>query len=125
MKHPGKLFLTTPERNSLRDLHRTNRDKRVCDRIKAVLLLDNGWSYESIATALLLDKSTIIQYYRTYAEGGTESLLTLHYSGRSPLLKEVHLEQVKVYVKEKIPSTAMEIQRYIEEQFKVIYSESA
>jgi hypothetical protein len=49
MEHPGKLFLTTSERNSLKALHRANRDNRICDRIKAILLIDS----ESAVTLLL------------------------------------------------------------------------
>ncbi|NGX32048.1 MAG: hypothetical protein K1060chlam4_00086 [Candidatus Anoxychlamydiales bacterium] len=32
------------------------RDKRICDRIKAVLLRDKGWTWIQIAEALLLSE---------------------------------------------------------------------
>ena len=113
MEHPEKFFLTTSERNSLKALHRANRDNRICDRIKAILLIDNGWSYEKVATALLPDVSTIRKYYKIYLEGGTEALLTLHYSGKSPLLNNDQLDNVKAYVKDSILSTATEVVHYI------------
>ena len=125
MEHPGKLFLTASERNSLKAQHRANRDNRICDKIKAILLIDNGWSYDKVATALLLDVSTIRKYYNIYLEGGTEALLTLHYSGRSPILNNDQLDDVKAYVKESIPSTATEVMDYIRGKFSVVYSESA
>ena len=62
MIHPEKLFLPPSERNSLKALHRANRDKRICDRIKAILLLDNGWSFDKVATVLLLDSDTVIPF---------------------------------------------------------------
>jgi hypothetical protein len=34
--------------------HRTEHDRRRADRIKAVLLRDDGWSHEQIAAALFL-----------------------------------------------------------------------
>ena len=125
MKQPEKLFLAPSERNSLKALHRVNRDERVCDRIKAVLLLDNGWSFEKVATALLLDPDTIRRYYKIYAEGGKEALLVLHYSGKSQKLDSEQLKEIKAYVKEKIPSTATIVLEFIKEKFGVIYSESA
>lgn len=125
MKHPGKLFLSTSERNSLRALHRTHKDGRIRDRIKAILLVDNGWSYEKIATALLLDISTIRKYYGLYVEGGTEALLTMHYSGRSSMLNSNQMDSVKAYVKETIPSSVKEVIDYIRAKFGIAYSESA
>ena len=41
--------LTSKERANLFELHRLERDKRVCDRIKAVLAYDDGYSYSVIA----------------------------------------------------------------------------
>jgi transposase len=125
MTHPGKLFLLPSERDSLKALHRANQDKRICDRIKAILLLDNGWSFDKVATALLLDSDTIRRYYKTYAEGGKEALLVLHYSGKLPKLNIDQIEKIKAYVKEIIPSSAKEVVKYIKDQFGVEYSESA
>ncbi|MBM3191514.1 MAG: IS630 family transposase, partial [Chlamydiae bacterium] len=37
-------FLTEVEREQLKLQHKRERDKRICDRIKALLLYDEGWS---------------------------------------------------------------------------------
>jgi len=37
-------LLSNEERSQLRVQHKKERDKRVCDRIKAVLLYDQGWT---------------------------------------------------------------------------------
>ena len=55
MKH----FLSTQERNKLQSQHRLERDKRVCDRIKAVLLSDEGWDFREIAHVLLLSDEAV------------------------------------------------------------------
>lgn len=125
MKHPEKLFLCSSERNSLKALHRAHRDGRIRDKIKTILLIDNGWSYEKIAKALLLDISTIRKYYVQYVEGGTEALLVMNYTGRSSLLNSNQLDCVKAYVRETVPSSVNEVMSYIKEQFGVEYSESA
>jgi hypothetical protein len=51
--------LTPKEREELIKRHRKKRDKRICDRIKAVLAYDEGYSYSQIAKILLLDDETI------------------------------------------------------------------
>ena len=46
-------FLSQQERENLKAQHKKERDKRICDRIKAVLLFDQGWDYQKIAHVLL------------------------------------------------------------------------
>ena len=77
-------FLTESERNLLKAKHKKERDKRVCDRIKAVLLFDNGWAKQEIAEVLILTVESVrlhIQEYRTSQKlkpenGGSSSKLT-------------------------------------------------
>ena len=59
-------FLTDQERSQLKLQHKQERDKRVCDRIKAVLLYDKGWSYEQIAEVLLLTGAAISNHIEDY-----------------------------------------------------------
>lgn len=53
------IFLTDAKRAQLRTHHKKERDGRVRDRIKAVLLYDKGWSVAAIAEALLLSEDAI------------------------------------------------------------------
>ena len=50
-----KNFLTAEERIKLKAQHRREHDGRIRDRIKAVLLSDDGWTQPIIAKALFLD----------------------------------------------------------------------
>ena len=47
----------------LERLHDTRRDKRICDRIKAILLASEGWSSVMIAQALRLHQTTVDASY--------------------------------------------------------------
>jgi transposase len=77
-------FLTPEELSDLRLLHRKEKDRRVADRIKAVLLSHKGWSYRQISEALFLDEETISKQVSEYREekklrivtGGSESKLS-------------------------------------------------
>lgn len=59
-------FLSSDERSKLQLQHRYERDKRICDRIKAVLLADEGWTFQQIAKVLLLSDEAISQQVRNY-----------------------------------------------------------
>ena len=59
-------FLSNEERIQLRSLHKKERDGRVRDRIKAVLLYDKGWTLMQIAEALLLSDDAIRKHIQEY-----------------------------------------------------------
>jgi transposase len=77
-------ILTAKEREKLIRRHRKERDKRICDRIKAVLAYDDGYSYSEIARILLLDDETIRRHIYDYqreqkikpSNGGSNNNLT-------------------------------------------------
>ena len=76
-------ILTPEERNELRNRHKQERDGRVRDRLKAILLYDKGWSRPKIAEALMIDEVTVRRHIQDYTEhkkikpknGGSQSKL--------------------------------------------------
>lgn len=97
--------LSDVERAQLRAQHKKERDKRICDRIKAVLLFDKGWSIASIAEALLLSEDAIREHIAQYKEakklkpesGGSVEKLSVEQSKKL----EKHLQQhTYLYVKD-------------------------
>ncbi len=100
-----KKILTAKEREQLILHHRKERDKRICDRLKAVLAYDDGYNYSEIARILLLDDETIRRHIENYLKnkklsptnGGSDGKLT---EGEVNKLIE-HLEEVTyLYVKD-------------------------
>lgn len=112
-------FLDDVERAQLKTQHKKERDKKICDRIKAVLLYDKGWSFEKIAEALLLTEQAIRQHVDEYKSskklkpegGGSEEKLTADQSEQL----EAHLqEQTYLYVKD--------ISAYVQVTFGTTYT---
>ena len=64
----GMIFLNDAERAQLKIQHRHERDGRIRDRIKTVLLFDKGWSITAIAEALLLSDDAIREHINEYRE---------------------------------------------------------
>ena len=114
-------FLTDQQRSELRARHKLERDRRICDRIKAVLLFDKGWTYEEIAEALLLSEGAIKNHIGEYqienkfvpgGGGSTEKL-----SENQSKILEAHLtEHTYLYVKD--------IASYIYSRWKIVYTVS-
>ena len=82
------IFLSDLERTQIISQHKRERDKRVCDRVEAVLLFDKGWSIASIAEALLLSEDTIRDHIAAYRDskklkpknGGSTQKLSIEHS---------------------------------------------
>jgi transposase len=64
----GMIFLSDTEHTQLKIQHRHERDGKIRDRIKAVLLFDKGWSIPTIAEALLLSEDAIRNHIAEYRD---------------------------------------------------------
>lgn len=106
---PKKGFLNKAERSALYNEQRREKDKRLADRIRSILLLDEGWSYEQVAKALFLDHTTVRRYLTIYSEKGLNELLALHYSGKDCELSQKQLEIVSNFVEKNAPSSVAEV----------------
>lgn len=112
-------FLTNSEREQLKLQHRRERDGRIRDRIKAVLLYDEGWSPKDIARVLLISDEAVRNHIDEYkackklkpeSGGSTEKL-----SATQSQKLEVHLQTYTyLYVKD--------IVAYVEMTFGVLYT---
>ena len=115
----GMIFLSDNERAQLKAQHRRERDKRICDRIKAVLLFDKGWSIDAIAEALLLSDDAVREHISEYKEskklkpenGGSAQKLSNEHSDLLVKHLQVH---TYLYVKDIIA--------YVQSTWSVTYS---
>src|SRR3989338_448161 len=82
--------LRPEERNQLVLSHKKERDKRICDRIKAVLLHNNDYTDQEIAKILLLTDETVRSHIEDYfsknktapENGGSQSALNAEHSSK-------------------------------------------
>lgn len=65
-----KINLTSDQKHKLMQLHHETRDKRVCDRIKAIIHHSNGWSTSQIAEALLIHETSVNRHINEYLATG-------------------------------------------------------
>ena len=79
-------FLTEPERQELLSELSREREKKYADRIRIILLLDQGEPMVKIAEYFFLTERSISNYRDRYKQGGLEELLNDYYTGRSAYL---------------------------------------
>lgn len=121
-KESMKDFLTKTQIENLVRAHRQAKEKREADRIKTVLCLNTGYSYEEIANILLLNDSTLRTYYQEYQSGDLAGLLTDKHQGSEKKLNSAQLEQLDAHLDEHLYNQAKEIVAYVKEQHGVTYT---
>ena len=62
------LELSTTQKKTLETQHRVERDGRVRDRIKAVLLKSEGWTNDAIGQALRIHPETVAEHLRDWTQ---------------------------------------------------------
>jgi len=116
-----KNFLSDEERDLLKKQHKKEKDKRICDRIKAVLLKDEGWTWMQISHALLLSEEALRLHLKDYKSskklkpnnGGSKEKLSFEQSQK--LIEHLHAHTY-LYTKD--------IAAYVASTFRIFYSVS-
>jgi transposase len=111
--------LTAKERKDLVQRHRQERDRRICDRIKAVLACDDGYSYSEITKILLLDDETIRRHIDDYQR---EHKLSTNNGGSDSKLLEPETRSLIEYLSEVIYLYVKDICQHVKQKYKKKYS---
>lgn len=115
-------FLNKKQRQELLDELKIERSRRYAERIKVILLLDDGKKYKEISDFLFLDEGTIANYKKRYREEGLEGLILDNYSTKRTKLNEFEELQLTDELDAKIFASTKEVVEYISKKFKVKFS---
>jgi transposase len=116
-----ELFLTRAERHRLIKQHKSERDGRVRDRIKAVLMYADNYSFTQIAKILLLDDETIRRHISDYQE---DSKLHCANGGSESYLKDEETAELVAHLKITTYLHVNDICVYVNEEYGVVYTQS-
>lgn len=112
-------FLNDDERSQLRVQHKKERDGRIRDRIKAVLLYDRGWSPQQIAEALLITDQAVRNHIEDYK---SSKKLHLESGGSDEKLSKNQSEKLEIHLQEHTYLYIKDIIAYVEAAFRVVYT---
>lgn len=115
-------FLTEEHVRVLKLTHRTIKDKKLADRIKAVLMIHSGFTFSQISQALLLDEVTLRRYVEKVKENGINGLLEYHYVGGKSQLNILQQNELKTYLKINTQTRVKDITLYVKNQYNISYS---
>jgi transposase len=113
------MLLSPEERERLLKRHKRERDGRVKDRLKAVLLRDDDWSLRAIAEALFLTEEGVRQHLLDYATTGK---LKPENGGSEGFLSETQGAALIAHLGKHLYARASEIAAYVHATFGIRYS---
>ena len=106
----------------LKSAHKQTREKRLADRIKAVLMVHSGFTYDQIKQALLLDEVTIRRYLRLFQEKGIEGLMEYCYKGGKTSLTANQEEELKTFLQDNTQRTAKDVAEHIRKTYHIKFT---
>ena len=108
-----KINLSESEKDELIQEHQLTRDGKIRDKIKAILMLDQGYNCLEIAKILLLDEKTIRRWKDKYkAEQTISDFLVNNCTGYDGKLSTEQIKTVEIYVKESLISNSIQLINY-------------
>lgn len=117
-----KGFLTEEQIGILRELHYSAQRKKSADRIKAVLFLNEGFTYEKTAELLMLDSVTVRRYEKQFKKIGIDGLLEFHYRGGLSRLTKDQERELDHHLEDTTYLTASSVIEHVKKQYNVTYS---
>jgi len=114
-------FLTDQERAQLKSQHRQERDGRVRDQIKAILLYDEGWTSQQIAKVLLISDQAVRNHIDEYK---TSNKLKPESGGSEEKLSEEQSKKLEAHLQEHTYLYIKDIIAYAQTTFGVAYTVS-
>lgn len=116
------LKLSQEEKIQIKQLHRSCKQRKHADKLKAILLLDKGHSCIEVGEILLLDDDTIRTYRNIYLNQGAASLLQDNNKGRTSLVSVAQLDALEKHITENTYMDSKGIVAWIENEFGIRYS---
>ena len=118
------IILTAEQREALERRRKGTLDRRIYQRLTAVLAVAAGKSREEVAELLGVSLSQLGEWLRVFRNEGLEALCTLHYKGDPGKLTPHQVQQLRAEVSTGRFRNSDQIRHWIQETFGVDYSPS-
>src|SRR5262245_30840541 len=119
------LVLTPQQRRVIQRRRKGTLDRRVYQRLTAVLAVSEGDGREEVAHLLGIGLSQLGEWLRIYRNKGLDALCTLHYKGDPGKLTAQQVGQLKEKVKTGCFRSSEQIRQWLQDAFSVSCSNSS
>src|SRR4051794_36274332 len=118
------IQLSAKQRQEIQERRRQAGDRRIFQRLSALLWIDQGRTREEVADLLGVTSRQVGDWLRIFRNKGLDELCTLHYRGDPGRLRPAQVERLKQEIAKGAFHNADQVRAWIAEQFGVTYSPS-
>jgi transposase len=118
------ITLNAKQRLEIRQRRRQAGDRRIFQRLSALLGIDEGRTREEVAELLGVSSRQVGDWLRIFRNTGLDELCTLHHHGDPGRLRPAQVERLKQEIAKGTFHNADQVRAWIEEQFGIAYSAS-
>jgi transposase len=118
------IVLTPEQQKEIERRRKESLDRRIFQRLSAVLAVAAGKTREEVAEWLAVSLSQLGEWLRVFRHDGLEALCTLHNKGDPGKLTPHQVKQLKEQVSTGCFRNSAQIRQWIEETFHVLYKPS-
>jgi transposase len=116
------IRLTPRQRQDISERRRHAPDRRIYQRLSAVLWSEDGRSREEIADLLGVSTRQVGQWFRIFRNKGLEELSTLHYQGDPARLRPAQVQRLKREIAKGVFHNAEQVRTWVLDTLGVAYS---
>jgi transposase len=116
------IQLTPQQRDDISERRRQVQDRRIYQRLSAVLWSDDGRTREEIAALVGVSTRQVGQWLRIFRNKGLEQLCTLHYQGDPGRLRPAQVQRLKQEIATGVFHNAEQVRTWVQETLGVAYS---
>src|SRR3954453_8148166 len=116
------IRLTEQQRRDIGERRRQAHDRRVYQRLSAVLWSDAGRTREEIAEVVGVSTRQVGQWFRIFRNKGLDQLCTLHYQGDPGRLRPAQVERLKQEIATGVFHNAEQVRTWVHDTLGVGYS---
>ncbi len=116
------VTLDAKQRQEILGRRRQTGERRLFQRLSALLWIDEGRTREEVAELLGVTSRQVGDWLRIFRNKGLDELCTLHYRGDPGRLRPAQVERLRQKIATGAFHNAEQVRAWIEEQFGVTYS---
>src|SRR5215212_4840011 len=116
------IRLTAQQRKDIGERRRHAQDRRIYQRLSAVLWSEDGRTREEIAELVGVSTRQVGQWLRIFCNKGLDQLCTLHYQGDPGRLPPAQVERLKQEIATGVFHSAEQVRTWVHDTLGVAYS---
>jgi transposase len=118
------IVLSAKQRQEIEQRRRQAGDRRIFQRLSALLWIDEGRTRQEVADLLGVSSRQVGDWLRIFRNKGLDKLCILHYRGDPGRLRPAQIQRLKQEIAQGIFHNVEQVRAWIDEHFGVAYSPS-